>query len=277
MIKKFFVPEEDFASMIKSALPGKEIKKLNLITTGWTNIVYEAETENESYFFRFPRDDFWIRTIVKDCEFAGFVKGKTSYTTSDLKLLNDNNRFFSMHQKVKGQALTEKMNDLNAEEIEKLSYEISDFMYQLHSMPFEKEEIFSCDNIGLDLVDFLNELIEMHLDQENKTFWKYQEFRKKDNTCLVHGDFNPGNIIVDENNHIAAVIDFGFGGFGNKYFDISRIIGRLPANFKEPIIRNYEKISGEKLDYKMLETETDIWSHIDSGYIKYMQKVGICK
>ena len=50
----------------------------------------------ESYFFRFPRDDFWIRTIVKDCEFAKFVNGKTTYTTSDLQLLNDNNRFFSM-------------------------------------------------------------------------------------------------------------------------------------------------------------------------------------
>ena len=277
MIKKFFVPDEDFATVIKNALPDREIKKLNLINTGWTNIVYEAETEDGNFFFRFPRDDFWIRTIVKDCEFAKFIKGKTTYTTSDLRLLNNNNRFFSMHKKVKGQALTEKMNDLNEKEIEQLSREIADFMHQLHSVKFKREEIFSCNNIGLDLVDFLNELIEMHLDQENKIFWKYKEFSQKDNSCLVHGDFNPGNIIVDENNHIAAVIDFGFGGFGNKYFDISRIIGRLPASYKEPIIRNYEQISGEKLDYSMLEEETNIWSDIDSGYIKYMQKVGICK
>lgn len=277
MLKKFFIPDEDFASMIQKVLDGKEIRKLNLISTGWTNIVYEVETEDSNYFFRFPRDDFWIRTIVKDCEFAQFIKGKTSYTTSDLTLLNDHSRFFSMHPKVKGQALTEKMNDLNPEEIEQVSYEIADFMNQLHHVKFQKEEIFSCDNIGLNLVDFLDELIEMHLDKENKVFWKYDEFSKKENNCLVHGDFNPGNIIIDENNHIAAVIDFGFGGFGNKYFDISRIIGRLPKDFKEPIIRNYEKASGEKLDSEMLEAETEIWSDIDSGYIKYMKKVGICK
>lgn len=277
MLKKFFVPNEDFSAMIKSSLPTKDIKKLNLITTGWTNIVYEAETDNESYFFRFPRDDFWIRTIVKDCEFADFVKGKTTYTTSDLKLLNDKNRFFSMHKKVEGQALTEKMNDLNEAEIEKLSYEIADFMYQLHSLDFERNKVFETNNIGLNLVDFLDELIELHLDEDNKKFWKYKEFIEKDNSCLVHGDFNPGNIIVDKDNHIAAVIDFGFGGFGNKYFDISRIIGRLPQNYKEPIIRNYEKISGEKLDYDVLETEIAIWTDIDNGYIKYMQKVGICK
>lgn len=277
MIKKFFIPDENFEKMIKEALPSKEIKKLNLISTGWTNIVYEAETNNEAYFFRFPRDDFWIRTIVKDCEFARFIKGKTSFVTSDLKLQKDDSRFFSMHKKIKGVALTEKMNFLNKYEIEKLSYEIAYFMYQLHSIRFKKNEIFSCKNIGLNLVDFLDELIEIHLDDENKRFWNYNDFIQKDKSCLVHGDFNPGNIILDENNHIAAVIDFGFSGFGNKYFDISRIIGRLPTEYKEPIIREYETISGEKLDYDTLNNEIQIWSNIDSGYIKYMRKIGIYK
>ena len=278
MIKKFFVPDEDFASMIERSIPDGEVKNLNLISTGWTNIVYEAETtKGDSYFFRFPRDDFWIRTIVKDCEFANYINGKTTYKTSDLKLKNDNNRFFSMHKKIKGTALTEKMDKLNKDEIEALSFEIADFMNQLHKLQFKKEDIFSCNNIGLNLVDFLDELIELHLDDENKKFWNYNEFSKKDNTCLVHGDFNPGNIIIDENNHISAVIDFGFGGFGNKYFDVSRIIGRLPKEYKEPIIRNYEKISGEKLNYNMLDTEIDIWTNIDNGYKSYMRKIGIYK
>ena len=278
MIKKFFVPDEDFKGMIQNALPNKEIKDLKLISTGWTNIVYEAKiNDNESYFFRFPRDDFWIRTIVKDCEFASYINGKTNFTTSNLKLQNDNSRYFSMHKKVDGVALTEKMDKLNNEEIERLSHQISEFMYQLHSLKYNKDEIFSCDNIGLNLVDFLDELIELHLDSESKKFWKYDEFSKKENNCLVHGDFNPGNIIIDENNNIAAIIDFGFGGFGNKYFDISRIIGRLPKEFKEPIIRNYEEISGEKLDYNMLDNEIDVWTDIDNGYINYMRKIGIYK
>lgn len=278
MIKKYFVPDENFKCMIQNCLPNKEIKDLNLISTGWTNIVYEAKIdEDESYFFRFPRDDFWIRTIVKDCEFAKYINGKTTYLTSDLKLKNDNNRFFSMHKKVKGVSLTDKMNKLNSKEIENVSYEIADFMNQLHNLKFNRDEIFTCDNIGLNLIDFLNELIELHLENKNKKFWNYNEFSKKDNSCLVHGDFNPGNIILDENNHIAAVIDFGFGGFGNKYFDVSRIIGRLPKEYKEPIIRNYENLSGQKLDYEKLDDEIGIWSDIDSGYISYMRKIGIYK
>lgn len=276
MFKKFFVPEENFNNMIKEALPGKKVESLNLISTGWTNIVYEAKTKGgESFFFRFPRDNFWGRTIVKDCQFAGYIQGKTTYNTANLKLLENDERHFSMHQKVEGQALTEKMNKLNSEEIDKLSYEIADFMYQLHSMNYNKDEIFSCDNIGLNLVDFLDELIGLHLDADSRKFWNYNEFKNKDNSCLVHGDFNPGNIIIDENNHIAAVIDFGFSGYGNKYFDISRIIGRLPTDYKEPIIRHYEEISGEKLDYNMLDIETKVWSDIDNGYIKYMRGIGI--
>ena len=278
MIKKFFVPDENFEKVIQESIPNKEIKKLNFISTGWTNIVYEAETSNgDSYFFRFPRDDFWIRTIVKDCEFANYINGKTSYTTSDLKLKKDNSRFFSMHKKVNGTCLTEKMNDLNEDEINQISYEIADFMYQLHNLKFNKEDVFSCNNIGLNLVDFLNELIELHLSDDNKKFWKYDDFIEKNKDCLVHGDFNPGNIIIDENNHISAVIDFGFGGFGNKYFDISRIIGRLPKEYKEPIIRSYEEISCEKLDYDILNDEIEIWSNIDNGYIDYMRGIGIYK
>jgi homoserine kinase type II len=262
--------------MIENALPGKKINSVMPVSTGWTNIVFEVNTDDGNYFFRFPRDDFWVRTIVKDCQFANYIYGKTNFNTVDLRLKKDNSRAFSVHKKIEGKALTEKMNNLSSEEVKKVSYEIAEFMYQLHTIKYDKNQIFTTDNIGLNLVDFLDELVNLHLSSEDKKFWKYSEFSKKDNNCLVHGDLNPGNIILDENNNISAVIDFGFGGFGNKYFDIARIIGRLPANFKPEIINSYESISNEKLDYDLLNTEINVWNNIDNGYIKYMKKIGIC-
>ncbi len=275
MLKKYFSLDENFDNIIENSLKDKKINSLNQISTGWTNIVYEVNTENGNYFFRFPRDDFWIRTIVKDCEFANFIHGKTNFNTVDLKLSTDNERPFSMHKKIEGTALTNKMDSLSNNEIKQISKEIAEFMYQLHSMKFNKNEIFKTNNIGLNLVDFLNELINMHLSEDDKKFWKYKEFTQKDNSCLVHGDLNPGNIIIDENNHISAVIDFGFAGFGNKYFDIARIIGRLPNNFKQEIINYYEAISNEKLNYDILNAEIEIWNNIDNGYINYMRGIGI--
>ena len=182
-----------------------------------------------------------------------------------------------MHEKIEGTVLADKMNDLSIEEIETVCYDIAKFMYQLHNLQFNKDEIFKTSNIGLNLTDFLNELLDMHVSTEDKIFWKYDEFKEKEQDVLVHGDLNSSNILLDENNHISAIIDFGFGGFGNPYFDISRIIGRCPFNFKESIIKNYEDLSNKKLDYPVLDEEIKIWNSIDNSYINYMKKIGIYK
>lgn len=275
MIKNYFSLDEDFEKIIRNALPNKTITSISPISTGWTNIVYEVCADNENYFFRFPRDDFWIRTIVKDYEFSKYINNKTDFKTVELNLLYDNNRPFSMHKKIEGTVLADKMNDLSQDEIKTISEDIAKFMFQLHNIKFDSSEIFKTNNIGLKLTDFLDELLNVHVDPKDKVFWKYDEFNKKDHTCLVHGDLNSSNILLDENNHISAVIDFGFGGFGNKYFDISRIIGRCPDSFKSEIIKSYEKLSNNKLDYPVLDDEIDIWTNIDNSYINYMKKIGI--
>lgn len=274
-MKNYFSLDENFDKIIKETLEGKEIKEIKPISTGWTNIVFEAKTNDGDYFFRFPRDDFWIRTIEKDCEFAKFIDGKTNFKTVQLNLGRNEKRPFSVHKKIEGTVLADKMNDMTPEEIKAVSKEIAEFMYELHSTKYEKNKIFKIDNIGLNLVDYLDELINMHLSDDNKKFWKYKEFSQKENDCLVHGDLNSSNILLDENNHIAGVIDFGFAGFGNKYFDIARIIGRCPASFKDEIIKSYEEVSNTKLDYKKLDEEINIWSDIDNGYINYMRGIGI--
>lgn len=276
MTKNYFSLDEDFEKIIKNALPNKNITSINPISTGWTNIVFEVCADNEKYFFRFPRDDFWIRTIVKDFEFAKFINNKTDFKTVELELLYDNNRPFSMHKKIEGTVLADKINDLSNEEVKTISEDIAKFMFQLHNIEFDSSEIFETDNIGLKLTDFLDELLNVHVDSKDKVFWKHDEFGKKDHNCLVHGDLNSSNILLDENNHISAVIDFGFGGFGNKYFDIARILSRkYPDGFKDEIIKSYEKFSNTKLDYPVLDNEIDIWTNIDNAYINYMRKIGI--
>lgn len=274
-MQNYFSLNEDFDNIIKTSLEGKKIYSINPISTGWTNIVFEVATDEGNYFFRFPRDEFWIRTIVKDCEFSNYIYGKTDFNTVLLTESTDKNRAFSIHKKIEGTPLAEIANSLTPTEIRQISYEISKFMVQLHSLDFDKNKIFKADNIGLNLVDFLDELINKHLSANDKVFWKYEDFSKKDNTCLVHGDFNSSNIIIDENKHISAIIDFGFAGFGNKYFDISRIIGRLPESFRNDIISSYEDLSGAKLDIHTLDTEMNIWKDIDNGYINYMRGIGI--
>ena len=172
MKKVFFSEEENFKSIIEEALPNEEIKKIIKISTGWTNIVYNVKTEKDEYFFRFPRDEFWSRTIVKDYEFAKFIYGKTDFNTVNLQLKYDKeNRPFSMHKKIEGSALADKIDNLTADEIKSVSNDIAKFMFQLHNIEFVKNDVFDVNNLGLDLEDFLGELLEVHVSEEDKEFW----------------------------------------------------------------------------------------------------------
>ena len=81
--------------------------------------------------------------------------------------------------------------------------------------------------------------------------------------------------MLDANNHVTAIIDFGFAGFGNKYDDIARIIGRCPQNFKESIVKSYENYSMNSINEEVLGENIKTWSNIDQSYINYMRKIGI--
>lgn len=275
MDKKFFELNEDYEGIITNTLKNKKVKNFKQISTGWTNIVYEVLTNDGSFFFRFPRDEFWSRTMVKDCALAQYIYGKTDFNTVKPTLYYDKGRPYSVHIKIEGTVLADKMNELTQDEINNISSDIAKFMYQLHNVDIKENKIDEQHESHLKLVDFLNELLVLHVSEEDRAFWNFKEFSKKENDCLVHGDLNSSNVLLDENNNVIAFIDFGFAGYGNKYFDISRIIGRCPEQFKDSIVKNYEKYSSEKLDEKMLNNEIEIWAKIDNGYINYMRKIGI--
>lgn len=271
----FFKIHDDFENIIKkNTLKDREITKLSRITTGWTNIVYEVETDDGNYFFRFPRDEFWARTIVKDCEFANYIYEKTEFNTSNLQLHYDNGRPFSVHKKIAGTPLAKKMDTLTENEIKNVGDDIAKFMHELHNVKFEENEVFKTTNIGLKLPDFLNELLTLHVSEEDRKFWNMEEI---DDKCpnLVHGDLNPSNVLLDENNKVTAIIDFGFGGFGDKYDDISRIVGRCPSKFKDSIVKSYENYSKSEINMNILEDKIEKWNKIDKGYINYMRSIGI--
>lgn len=274
MNNTYFNLNDNFEKIIKNTLNDKQILNLKQIPTGWTNIVYEVETNEGNFFFRFPRDEFWSRTIVKDYEFSKYIYSKTDFNTVKLELFYDNGRPFSVHKKIPGSPLAEKMNDLNSNEIKSISDDISKFMYQLHCLNYDKNKIFKIDNIGLDLPQFLDELLNVHVDKNDMIFWNPSSLSSNE-TCLVHGDLNSSNILLDEKNHVTAIIDFGFGGFGNKYNDIGRIIGRCPSSFKNEIIKSYEAYSNDKLNNEFLDNNIEIWTNIDNSYINYMRKIGI--
>jgi len=193
-----------------------------------------------NYFFRFPRDEFWSRTIVKDSEFAGYIYQKTTFDTCQLELKRDEGRPFSMHKKIEGTPLAEKIEELSEEEITKVSEDIAKFMAELHQLDFQKEKIFTINDIGLNLSEFLNELLTKHVSKEDRAFWRFADTVETPE-CLVHGDLNLSNVLLD--------------AIKGQDFSNNELITVMPINFTidgENSVRNPQGMKGSLLESKVV-------------------------
>ena len=88
---------------------------------------------------------------------------------------------------------------------------------------------------------------------------------------VVHGDFNSGNILLDENDRMIGVIDFAFAGVSNRYVDIARIIGRSDPRFKKDILEAYSDLTHKKLNQNYIQELVQMWNYVDSQYIRHMK------
>lgn len=271
----YFKSDDLFEDIIRDRLSDKKIISIDRIVTGWTNYVFDVTCSNSSYIFRFPRDEFWSRALIKEYEFSNYVSNKIDFKISKLNIYYDKGRPYSVHEKLKGVVLSKKMDDLTDDEFVLVCSDIAKFMYQLHGIDYVSNKIFDINNINLDLASFVKEFLVYHINN-NISFEDIDLSSNLDN-ILVHGDLNSDNILLDDNNRVIGVIDFSFGGYGDKYDDIARIIGRTSPRFKNQIIKCYEDCSKENLDLDFLNKKIITWKNIDNSYINYMKKAGIFK
>lgn len=264
-MNKFFTEKEDLDSIIKKEV--QNVLDIRKISTGWTNIVFDVKTNNDSYIFRFPRNDFFADKIEKDVIANNFLQEKINLKTVKMFLKYDNGRAYSIHKKIDGVALTERINHLSSEKLNKIAKEIAEFYYTLHNIELDvvpkvcKERLsdFLMDLAKVDdnYYDYSG-LIELQKDEEN-------------NIVFVHGDLNIGNILLNKDDDICAFIDFSFTGLSDIYCDLSRISCRVDENFLNTILKNYENLSGKKLDRKKIENRNAMWKYVEDQYIVYMK------
>jgi len=269
MSRNFFKPEDDLDSLIRKELP--KVTSTRQILTGWTNIVIEAETKDDgNYFFRFPRNPFWAKMIRKDAAFCQFVEGRTSFYTPSMRLGTDaKGRPFSIHKKIEGYSMTDRVYNLSHTTLTAAAHDCAKFVYELSRLSLPKTP----KRIHYPLTDFLRELDERHYDECSHIPEDHDYIADTDNGMVVHGDLNFGNILLDENDKMVAVLDFCFAGTGNPNMDISRILSRpAPEDFEKEFLAEYERLCGGDLDREQVAKMTQIWRRIDSGYVGHIQR-----
>ena len=265
-MNKFFVPSEPLDKIIAETMPEKKIEMTEHILTGWTNIVIEVTTNEGSYFFRFPRNPFWSRMIVKDAAVCNFVDGKTSFYTPQMKLYYDaKGRPFSVHQKIEGYTLGDRIYHLSHTALTGVAYDAAKFIKELSGIDLRGAP----KEVKYPLSQFLHELDYEHYDKHIDKDHKYIKATEMDK--MVHGDLNLGNILLDADDKMIGVIDFCFAGTGNPNMDVARMVSRpVPEEFETAFLAQFAADDGGEVRTEVARMK-DAWKHIDNGYAEHIR------
>lgn len=257
---KFFTTKDPLDQIIKKTLPHHQILQTNHILTGWTNIVIEVTTNKGNYFFRFPRNPFWSKMIVKDATVCNFVDGKTSFYTPQMKLCyDDKRRPFSVHQKIEGYTLGDRIYHLSHTALTGAAYDIAKFIKELSHINLQNAP----EKVKYPLSDFLKELDYEHYNSHIDADHAY--IKKTESKNLVHGDLNLGNILLDQNDKVIGVIDFCFAGTGNPNMDVARLLSRpAPQEFTDTVLREFD-------NHSEITRMKKAWQNIDAGYAEHIR------
>lgn len=263
-MREFFTTSDPLDEIIAETMPEKKVESTKHILTGWTNIVIEVRTDKGTYFFRFPRNPFWSRMIVKDAAVCNFVDGKTNYYTPQMKLCYDSaGRPFSVHKKIEGYTLGDRIYHLSHTAITGVAYDTAKFIKELSGIDLRGAP----SEVKYPLSQFLHELDYEHYAKHIDADHAY--IKATDGSRLVHGDLNLGNVLLDSNDRVVGVIDFCFAGTGNPNMDIARMLSRpVPAEFERAFLAQFADGSA---DLKEVGRMKVAWKNIDNGYAEHIR------
>ena len=260
----FFKTVDNFKSIIENCVGS--VKNISQISTGWTNFVFDVETFDEKYIFRFPRNAFFAGVIEKEVAFSKFIRNKIKTPTSHIEIGYDNGRPFTIHKKIKGQSMTEVYPRLSKDDKLRIAKQVAEFIFELQNV--------SLDEFSIKLPttsQFLEEL--SHVDNEYYDYTKHDNLvnLEKGERVLNHADLNPGNILIDENNNVCAILDFAFVSMSTKINDVSRLIGRLPQDFHYIMLDAFNEKFNTRVNMGEIKKLISVWEYVEEHYINYMK------
>lgn len=268
MNSTFFTENEDLYGIISKKINNID-KNFSIISSGWTNIVVDVISNNENFIIKLPRDQFWSDCIEKDAIISNFISQNfNDFKTANAKIFYDDNRPFIAYKKIEGITLTEVFSSLTEEELEKIAKNIANIFYQLHSISIDKLP----DVAKNKFYDFITQLPKINKKEYDfSLFDGMLEDKKNEKQVFIHGDLNIGNILLDKNKNIIAIIDYAFSGISDIYTDLARIFCRTSEKFLDIILKEYEKIANIQLNMQKIENRKKMWAYIESEYMKFMK------
>ena len=199
------------------------------------------EKENAIY-------DFLNRNLNTDIKIPNV---EYSYISDEISILG--------YKEIKGKFLNPKLySTLSQEEKNQLKKDIANFLRLMHDLDYSEISSYTVDNkqnvleeyqllrdtIYDSLTDIEKQYIESFMQRLNST----DIFDGK--KCLCHNDFSCNHLLLDDNNRLCGIIDFGDSGIIDEYCDFMYLLEdseeELGHGFGEDVLKLYGSIDIEK-------------------------------
>lgn len=245
--------------LIEHHFDGIKVDHIEVIGNGHDSVAYLV---NDEYVFKMKFSvnkkkgyekekaiyDFLNKNLHTDISFPNI---EYSYISDEISILG--------YKQIKGKFLTPSVYlSMQDKEQEKLKRDIAIFLKQMHELDCTDIKAYIVDNKQKMLEEYqlLRKTIYDRLtDIEKQYIERFMDRLKTttifdDKKCLCHNDFSCHHLLINENNKLVGIIDFGDAGIVDEYCDFIYLLEdseeEIGSFFGEDILQLYGEINVDK-------------------------------
>ncbi len=236
------------------------VESIEVLGSGYDSVAYLV---NGEYVFKIKFSANKKKGYEKEKAIYDFLNRKLS---TNIKIPNIEYSHISDeisilgYKKIKGKFLSPELySTLSEEERQLLKQDIAEFLRKLHDLDTTEISSYTIDNKQnvLEEYQLLRNTIYDRLTEEEKAYVErfMQRLLQADifdvKKCLCHNDFSCNHLLLNDNNRLCGIIDFGDSGIIDEYCDFIYLLEdseeEIGHQFGEDILRLYGSIDIAKV------------------------------
>ncbi|WP_179194911.1 phosphotransferase [Bacillus sp. EAC] len=248
--------KETAIRILQDQFPELEIKRIEKIGEGFDNTVFKL---NNEILLRFPRREVAVSILKIEQKLLPLIKNHIGIKTTVPFIHGKPSELFPWPFLGYNFIYGSPPNRLTKEDRIKMIRPLAEFLKKLHAIPIEnlsELDLPSDELKRLDityrkplLIKYVNQAIQLKLipfeKQMNQYIEKLTEIKLSKPFVLVHGDLHFRNMIVDQNNRLEGIIDWGDAHIGQREVDLSIVYSLIPTDSRTAFFEIYGNVSDE--------------------------------
>ena len=239
--------------LLEHTFDNLNVKTISVLGSGFDSVAYLI---NDEFVFKISTNP--KKGYKKEKSLSDFLNKKLSTHINipniEFSYIDEETSILG-YKKIEGSILSPKLySSLTDDEQQVLKRDIASFLKTLHNLDTSEISSYTIDNKQnvLDEYELLTKTIYDSLSIEEKRY--IENFITKllstdifsGKKCLCHNDFSCKHLLLDDNNRLCGIIDFGDAGIIDEYCDFVYLLEdseeEIGHEFGEDIIRIYGNI-----------------------------------